>query len=76
MKKNLDRMLEKLDLILKLVRDCNSTLKRIESRGESRHISSILTDDVTESEIIGEPEADSEIVDELDSEPEAEESLI
>jgi len=29
MEENLDRMPEKLDLILKLARDCNSTLKRI-----------------------------------------------
>jgi len=39
MEENLDRMLEKLDIILKLARDCNSTLKRIESQGKSQHIS-------------------------------------
>ena len=46
MEENLDRMLEKLDLILRLARDCNSTLKRIESRGNTRHIKSIPSDDV------------------------------
>jgi len=46
MKENLDRMLEKLDLILGLNRDCNFTLKRIESRGESWNINSVPSDDV------------------------------
>jgi len=35
MDENHDRMLEKLNLILSLVRDCNSTLKRIVTRQDS-----------------------------------------
>ena len=42
MEENLDRMLEKLDLILGVSRDCNFTLKRIESRDESLHINRFL----------------------------------
>jgi len=66
-------MLEKLDLILRLARDCNFTLKRIESLGESRHISSVPSDDVREPEVIekAEPEPEPKIVDETDPEPEA-----
>jgi len=52
MKENLDRMLEKLDLILVLARDCDSTLKRIESRGESWHINNVPSDDVRDSRVI------------------------
>ena len=52
MKENFDRMLEKLDLILRLAWDCNFTLKRIESRDESRHINSIPSDDVRDSRSI------------------------
>jgi len=52
MKENLDRMLEKLDLILELARVCNFTLKRIESRGESRHINNVPSDDVRVSRAV------------------------
>ena len=45
---------DKLGCILELVRDCNSTLKRIESRGKSWHINSIPSDDVRDSKIIEE----------------------
>ena len=41
MEENLDCMLEKLNLILELVQDCNSRLKKIKSRGESRYINSV-----------------------------------
>ena len=44
MKENLDCMLDKLDFILRLVRDCNFTLKRIESRRESQRIDSVPSD--------------------------------
>ena len=57
MEENLDCMLETLYLILRLARDCNSTLKRIESRGEGRHISSISSDDGREPEVIDETES-------------------
>ena len=50
-------MLEKLNLILRLAPDYNSTLKKIESRGESWYISSIPSD-------VGEAEPKPEIVDE------------
>jgi len=63
MEENLDRMLEK-NLILRLAWDCNFTLKRIESRGESRHINSVHSDDVKEPEVIGEAEPEPEIIDE------------
>ena len=53
MGENLDRMLEKLDLILILAQDCNFTLKMIESRCESRHISSIPSDNVRDSRVVG-----------------------
>ena len=88
MKENLDCMLEKLYLILRLARDCNFTLKRIESRGESRHISMIPSDDVRESEVVDEAEpkpkivdeseleSDPKVVDESDPESEVNESLI
>jgi len=65
-------MLEKLDFILILVRDCNFTLKRIVSRGESRLISSVPSGDVRESEV-DETEAESEIVDEPEPDPEVDE---
>ena len=52
MEENLNRVLEKLDFILGLVRDCNYILKRIESRGKSRHINSVLSDDVGESKVV------------------------
>jgi len=52
MEENLDHMLEKLDLILGLAQDCSSTLKRIRSRGESRHINNIPSDDVRDSKVI------------------------
>ena len=54
MEENHDRMLNKLDRILELVRDCNSTIKRIESRDKSRHINSISSDDVRDSKIVKE----------------------
>ena len=63
MEENLDRMLEKLDLILRLARDCNSILKRIELLDESRHINSVPSDDVKEQDEV-EPELEPEIVDE------------
>jgi len=47
-------MLEKLDRMLKLARDINSILKRIESRGKNRHINSVPSDDVKDSKIIEE----------------------
>ena len=74
MEENLNRMLEKLDLIFRLARDCNSTLKRIQSRGQSRHTSSVPSDDVRESEVIDdvESEPESEIVDEPESESDPE----
>jgi len=52
MEENLDRMLAKLDLILGLARDCNSTLKRIQSQGESGHINSVPSDDVRNSRVV------------------------
>ena len=52
MKENIDHMLEKLDCILELARDVNSTLKRIESRDESRYMNSIPSDDVRDSRVI------------------------
>ena len=90
MGENHDHMLEKLDLILRLVRDCNATLKRIKSQGESQHINSVSSDNVRELEveatsepeleIIDEPEPEPEpylkVVDESDPEPEMEEFLI
>ena len=88
MEENPDRMLEKLDLILNLIRVCNSTLERIASRGEIRHIDSIPSDGVREPEVVDktkpelEPESldelepDLEVVDESDPEPKVEESLI
>ena len=76
MEEKLDRILGKLDLILKLIRDCNSTLKRLESRGESQHINNISIDDAREPEVVyeteldpknvAEQEQDSEIVDETE----------
>jgi len=57
MEENLDCMLETLYLILRLTRDCNFTLKRIESRGEGRHISGISSDDGREPEVIDETES-------------------
>ena len=45
-------MLEKLDFILELARNFNFTLKKIESRGESRHINSIPSDDVRDSRVV------------------------
>ena len=45
-------MLEKLDRMLKLARDINSILKRIESRGKNRHINSVPSDDVRGSKIV------------------------
>ena len=48
-----------------------STLKRIESRGESRHISSVPSHDVRELEIVDEPEPEPEIVDEPEPDPQA-----
>ena len=73
MEENLDRMLEKLDLVLKLARGCNSTLKRIESRGKSRHISSVPSDideakPEPEPKITDETEPDPEVIDELNLE--------
>jgi len=70
-------MLEKLDLIFRLARDCNFILKRIELRGESRHISSVPSDDVREPEVVDEPEPEivyelEPEVDEPDQEPEVE----
>ena len=70
MKENLDYMLEKLDLILKLARNCNSTLKRVESLDESRHINSISGDDARESEVFYEIESDPEVIAEHEPEPE------
>ena len=52
MEENLDHMLQNLDFILMLARDCNSTLKRIESRGEIRHINSVPSDDVRDSRVV------------------------
>ena len=89
MKENLDRMLDKFHLILRLARDYNSTLKMIESWGESRRIN-IPCNDVRESEVVDEtesepkiiyepdlePEREPEIIDESDPESEVEESLI
>jgi len=49
-----DRMLEKLDRNPELVRNVNSTLKRIESRGKSWHINCVPSDDVTDSKIVEE----------------------
>ena len=82
MDENHDRMLEKLYFILRLVREWNFTLKKIESRGEIRYIGSISSDDFRESEAIDEAELESEaeleakMVDKPDLEPEVEESLI
>jgi len=80
MEENPNRMLEKLDIILRLVQDCKSILKRIESQGESWHINSIPSDDVKELEVVDEaetePEPDSEVVDAPDPEPKVKESLI
>ena len=84
MNENHDRMLEKLDLIFRLSRDCNAALRRIESRGKSRHINSVPSDDAREPEvveaepeleIVDEPEPDLE-VDEPDPKLEVKESLI
>jgi len=50
MKENLEQA--KLDLILGLAQDCNSTLKRIESRGENGHINSVPSDDVRHSRVV------------------------
>jgi len=75
-------MLKKLDLILKLVWDCNSTLKRIKSQGESRHINNISSDDAREPEVVYEAELDLDVsepapeVDESDTGSEVEDSLI
>jgi len=52
MEENLDRMLEKLDCILKLTWDVNSTLKRIESRDKSRHMNSGHSDDVRDPRVV------------------------
>jgi len=52
MGENLDRMLEKLDLILGLTWDCNSTLKRIESRGKNQHVNSVPSDDARDSRVV------------------------
>ena len=52
MQENLGRMVEKLDLILRLAHDCNFTLKRIESQDESQHINSIPSDDVRDSRVV------------------------
>jgi len=86
MGENHDHMLEKLDLILRLVWDCNVTLKRIKSEGESQHINSVSSDNVRELEveatpepeleIIDEPEPYLKVIDESDPEPEMEEFLI
>ena len=65
MEEDINRMLEKLDLILRLDRDCNSILKRIESRG----IGSVPSDDVRESEVV-EVEPEPKIVDEVEPYPE------
>ena len=85
---NPDRMLEKLDLILSLIRVCNSILERIALRGEIRHIDSIPSDGVREQEVVDktepelEPESldelepDLKVVDESDPEPKVKESLI
>ena len=74
MKENIDRMLEKLDIILRLARDFNATLKRIELRDENRHINSVPSDDAREPKVVvkAEPELEQEleIVDE--SEPDLE----
>ena len=51
MEENLN-MLEKLDLIFGLPRDCNCTLKMIESRGESWHINNVPSDDVRYSRVV------------------------
>ena len=52
MEENLDRMLEKLDLIFGLAWDCNSTLKRTKVWGKSRYINSVLSDDVKDSGVV------------------------
>ena len=52
MEENLDRMLEKLNRILDLVRDVNSTLKRIETLDESRDMNNVPSDDVRDSRVI------------------------
>ena len=56
MEENLDRILEKLDFILKIAHDYNFTSKRIKSRGESQHISSVSSDYGKKSEVTDEPE--------------------
>jgi len=66
MEESLDRMLEKFDLTLRLAQNCNSTLKRIKSRGESWHISSVPSD-------VNEIEPEPEIVDKLKPKPEVDE---
>ena len=68
MEENLDRLLEKLDLILRLSRYCNSTLKRTESWGEGQHIRNVPSDDGKEPEAVDEAELEPEIVDELEPE--------
>ena len=49
---NLNCMLVKLDLILELIRDCNSTLKVIESRSKSGHINSVPSDDIRDKRVV------------------------
>ena len=62
MEENLDRMVEKLDIILGLAWDCNFTLKWIESRGERVGILvAFSSDDVREPEV-DEDEPEPEIV--------------
>ena len=80
MEENLVRILEKLDFILELARNFNFTLKKIKSRGESRHINSVPSDDVkdlravvnvyvssTIISVVGDPLAnfDTQIIDEI-----------
>ena len=45
-------MLVKLDLILELIRDYNSTLKMIESRSKSGHINSVPSDDIRHTRVV------------------------
>ena len=52
MEENVDRMLKKLDLILELTLDYNSTLNMIESRGKNQHINSVPNDDVRDSRVV------------------------
>jgi len=51
MEGNLNRMLEKLDFIFELARNCNSTLKRIKSQNESRHVNSVPSE-VRDSNVV------------------------